>query len=161
MTNFVFNQALGRVVELYNNVDTGVPAASRLVIAILDQPGLETDVVLRDKLTLADIVSGSTNEAVNTGYARKVLTTADILAFAPDMTNNRIDLDLISDPTWLSVGAGNSWGGLVILYDPSSNGVTPGVMVPLTYHDFVVAPDGSNITAQIAASGFFRATSST
>jgi hypothetical protein len=138
MVNFVFNQALGRVTELYNNVDTGVPAASRLVIAILDQPGLETDTVLRDKVTLADIVSGSTNEAVNTGYARKVLTTADILAFAPDMVNNRVDLDIIADPTWTSVGAGNAWGGLVILYDPSSGGVTPGVMIPLTYHDFVV-----------------------
>jgi hypothetical protein len=142
MVNFVYNQSLGRVAELYNRVDTGDPAAARLVIAILEQAGLEADTVLRDKLTLADIVSGTTNEATNTGYARKVLTTADILAFAPDMANNRIDLDIISDPTWTSVLAGTNWGALVILYDPSSAGATPGVMVPLTHHDFVVKEYG-------------------
>ena len=30
-------------------------------------------------------------------------------------------------------------------------------IVPLTMHDFVVTPDGSDITAQIAAAGFYRA----
>lgn len=30
-------------------------------------------------------------------------------------------------------------------------------IIPLTSHDFVLTPDGTNLTAQIAAAGFFRA----
>jgi len=30
-------------------------------------------------------------------------------------------------------------------------------VVPCTLHDFAVTPDGSDITAQIAAAGFYRA----
>jgi hypothetical protein len=159
MANFIYNIALGRVTELYNRVDLGDPSASRLVIAILATAGIETDAVLRDKDTFADVVSGTTNEVTNSGYAKKVLTTADLVAFAPDDANDRVDLD-IPDQTWTSVAAGDGWNDLIIHYDPSSAGVTAAAMVPLTHHDFVVVPDGSNITAQIAAAGFFRAVSS-
>jgi hypothetical protein len=37
--------------------------------------------------------------------------------------------------------------------------VTPGAdstFIPLTKHDFVVTPDGSDVTAQIALAGFYR-----
>jgi hypothetical protein len=155
----VFNIALGRVAELYNRIDTNDPAASTMIIAILATSGLEIDSTLQDKVTMTDLVSGATDEVTNSGYARKVLTDSDILAFAPDNTNNRVDLD-IPDQTWTSVAAGSGWSKLVTFYDPSSSGVTATVMIPMTLHDFVVVPDGSNITAQIAAAGFFRAVSS-
>lgn len=156
MANQIFNNALGRVAELYRRVDINDPANSALVIVILATAGIETDAVLKDKDTLADLVSGTTNEVTNTGYARKVLTDADIVAFAPDDTNDRVDLD-IPDQTWTGVAAGDGWQDFVVCYDNDTTAGTDANIEPLTLHDFVVTPDGSDITAQIAAAGFYRA----
>ena len=122
---------------------------------ILATAGVESDAVLRDKDTFADVVSGATNEVTNSGYAKKVLGDVDLVAFAPDDTNDRVDLD-IPDQTWTAVAAGDGWNDFVVGYDPVGS-QTMSDIVPLTLHDFVVTPDGSDITAQIAAAGFFRA----
>ncbi len=156
MANQVFNIALGRVAELYNRVDSNDPANSALIIAILATAGIETDAVLKDADTLAAVVAGTTNEVTNTGYGRKTLTDADIVAFAPDDTNDRVDLD-IPDQTWTAVAAGDGWNDLLVCYDSDTTAGTDANVVPLTMHDFAVTPDGSDITAQIAAAGFFRA----
>lgn len=156
MANQVFNIALGRVAELYNRVDLSDPTNAVLVIVILATAGIESDAVLKDKDDLAAVVAGTTNEVTNTGYARKVLSDADIVAFAPDDTNDRVDLD-IPDQTWTAVAAGDGWNDLLVCYDADSTGGTDAAIVPLTQHDFVVVPDGSDITAQIAAAGFYRA----
>jgi hypothetical protein len=158
MANQIFNIALGRVAELYNRVDTNDPANSALIIVLLASTGIETDAVLKDKDDLAAVVSGTTNEATNTGYARKVLTDADIVAFAPDDTNDRVDLD-IPDQTWTAVandGTG-AIGDLLVCYDSDTTAGTDANIVPLTMHDFAVTPDGSDVTAQIASAGFYRA----
>src|SRR3972149_6616116 len=115
VANQVFNIALGRVAELYNRVDLSDPTNAALIIVILATTGIETDAVLKDKDDLAAVVAGTTNEVTNTGYARKVLTDADIVAFAPDDTNDRVDLD-IPDQTWTGVAAGDGWNDVVIGY---------------------------------------------
>jgi hypothetical protein len=155
MANFVFNIALGRVAELYNRVDSNDPANSALIIAAWVAG--DTDAAVRDVDTVAAIEAlGSTAEATNGSYARKVLTDADIVAFAPDDANDRVDLD-IPDQTWTGVAAGSNWTDLSICYDNDTTGGADSAIVPLTWHDFVVTPDGSDITAQIAAAGFYRA----
>lgn len=156
MGNLVFNIALGRVAELYNRVDSNDPANTALVIVILATAGIETDATLKDLDTVTALVAGTTNEVTNSGYARKVLTDADIVAFAPDDTNDRVDLD-IPDQTWIAVVAGDGWNDLVVAYDNDTTAGTDANIVPCTLHDFVVTPDGSDITAQIAAAGFYRA----
>src|SRR3990172_4416289 len=156
MANFVYNIALGRVAELYNRVDINDPANSALIIVVLAQSGVETDAVLKDKDDLAAVVSGTTNEVTNTNYARKVLTDADIVAFAPDDTNDRVDLD-IPDQTWTAVAAGDNWSDIDVCYDNDTTAGTDANIVPMTQHDFSLTPDGSDITAQIAATGFYRA----
>jgi hypothetical protein len=156
MADFVFNIAKGRVAELYNRVDTNDPTNSVLVILILATSGIETDAVLKDVDTVTALVAGTTNEVTNTGYARKTLTDTDIVAFAPDDTNDRVDLD-IPDQTWTAVAAGDGWNDFVVNYDNDSTAGTDANIVPLTQHDFVLTPDGSDITAQIAVAGFFRA----
>ena len=156
MADFVFNIAKGRVAELYNRVDLNDPANAALVILVLATTGVETDATLKDVDTVTALVAGTTNEVTNSGYARKTLTDADIAAFAPDDTNDRVDLD-IPDQTWTAVAAGDGWNDLVVTYDSDTTGGTDANIVPLTQHDFVVTPDGSDITAQIAAAGFFRA----
>lgn len=156
MADFVFNVAKGRVVEYFNRVDGNDPANSALVVLVLATSGLESDATLKDKDTVADLVSGTTNEVTNTNYARKTLTDADITMPSPDDTNDRFDLD-IADQTWSAVAAGDGWSKIVIAYDSDTTGGTDSNIIPLTCHDFAVTPDGSDITVQINAAGFFRA----
>jgi hypothetical protein len=156
MGNFVFNVSKGRAAELYKRVDDGDPANSRLLVVAINTTA--TDATLIDLDTLAAVLGdANTAEATNSGYARKTIAAADI-AFTVDDTNDRVDLD-IPDQTWSAVQAtGGAWTDLLVCYIP--DGVTPGAdstVIPLTQHDFAVTPDGSDITAQVDAAGFYRA----
>jgi len=159
MADFVFNIAKGRIVEYYNRVENNDPSTSALVIVLLATTGVESDAVLVDKDDLAAVVSGATNEATNTGYSRRVLTDTELAALpAPDDGNDRYDID-IPDLTWSAV-ANDGTGAvsdLLVCYDANTGAGTDSDIIPLTCHDFAVTPDGSDITAVIAAAGFFRA----
>lgn len=153
MADFVFNIAKGRAAELYNRVDANDPSTAELYVMAFNSGA--TDATLRDLDTVALIeADASTAEATNSGYSRKVLTDADLVAFAPDDTNDRMDLD-IPDQTWTAVAAGTNWTDICIAY--GLNGGADSAKVPLTWHDFVVTPGGSDIVMQVAATGFFRA----
>jgi hypothetical protein len=156
VADFVFNIAKGRVAELCNRVDQNDPANSALIIVVLATSGLESDATLKDFDTLAAVVAGATNEVTNTNYARKTLTDSDIAAFAADDTNDRVDIDF-ADQTWTAVAAGDGWSKLLVCYDSDTTGGADSAIIPLTAHDFVVTPDGSDITALINTAGFFRA----
>lgn len=155
MADFVFNIAKGRVVELYNRVDSNDPTNSALIVVAIDANGA-SDATMKDYDTLSDLLAGTPNEVTNSGYARKTLTDSDLSAISVDDTNDRFDID-ISDQTWTGVAAGSTWTDLIICYDGDTTGGTDANIIPLTCHDFAVTPDGSDITAQINASGFFRA----
>ena len=157
MPDFVYNIALGRVAELYNRVDSNDPANSVLVIVVIDANGV-TDATLRDLDTLSAITGTAANEVDQTGYARITLDDTDLTAFAADDVNDRVDLD-IPDQTWNSVAndGAEAWQDVLICYDSDSTSGTDANIVPLTQHDFAVTPDGSNITMQVAAAGFYRA----
>jgi hypothetical protein len=117
----------------------------------------ESDGTLQDLDTLAAVLANaSTAEVTNTNYARKVLTDADLSALSPDDANDRMDLD-IPDQTWSAVAAGDAWTDLLVCYDADTTGGADSDIIPLTQHDFAVTPDGNDITAEIAAAGFFRA----
>lgn len=154
MADIVFNIAKGRVAELYNRVDTNDAANSALVIVPVDVAAV-TDATLRDFDTLAAILAGGVTERTTGGWNRKTLTDADLVAFAPDDTNDRVDLD-IPDQTWTAVSAG-AVTDLIICYDNDTTAGTDANLVPLTLHDFAITPDGSDVVAVINAAGFFRA----
>lgn len=155
MANLVLNIALGRSAELYNRVDTNDPANSALIVLIYNTSA--TDATIKDLDTIAAIeADANTAEVANSGYARKTLTDADIVAFSPDDANDRVDLD-IPDQTWTAVAAGTAWTDLCVAYDNDTTAGTDSNIVPMTWHDFAVTPDGSDIVAVIAATGFFRA----
>ena len=156
MADLVFNIAKGRVVELYNRVDSNDPTNAVLLIIAINA-GAATDATLRDYDTMSAI-EGDANaaEVTNSGYARKTLTDADLVSFAPDDANDRVDLD-VPDQTWTGVAAGSAWTDLVFAYDNDSTSGTDSSVVPMTLHDFAITPSGSDITVQINAAGFFRA----
>lgn len=153
MADFTFNISKGRVAELYNRVESNDPANSALVIVAINANAV-TDATLKDLDTLEAVLATAANEVTNVGYARKVLTDADLTALAVDDTNDRMPLD-VGDQTWTGVEAGDGWTDLVFCYDPDTTAGTDANLVPLTCHDFVITPDGSSITATI--NDFFRA----
>lgn len=160
MANLVFNIAKGKAATYFTNVDAGSPANSRIIVVLLNITGGASaeDGPLRDADTMAAIEAlSNVAESTNTGYARKTLAGGDVSAVVDD-TNDWFNTD-ISDQTW--TGVTNTGTGaimkLVTLYDADNTAGTDSDLIPLTAHDFAVTPDGSDITAVIAAAGLFRA----
>lgn len=144
MADFVFNIAKGRVAEKV--ADSG----SALLILLLKVS--ESDATLIDYDTVAAILGGLNTEADFTNYARKTGITGTVTV---DDANNRVDVDL-PDQTWTSAGgaSNNTLTDLIVAYQESA---ADSGRVPLTCHDFAVTTDGSDLTAQVNAAGFFRA----
>ena len=156
MADLVFNVAKGSVAAYHNRVNDNDPANSALIVVLLKTAA--ADSTLRDQDTLAAILAGGSTEADFTNYARKTLTDSDISAATVDDTNDRVDAD-IPDQTWTSAGgaSNNTLAKLLICYDSDTTAGTDSNIIPLTAHDFVVTTNGGDITAQIAAAGYFRA----
>ena len=163
MANIVFVRSLGRATEFAERVEANSPAGCELVFRLVASTGLETDAALRIKDTFTDLVSGATDFATNTGGTTfKVFAATDVTVTYDD-TNFKTAVD-VPDQTWTAVandGTG-AIGKLATGYDPVGSQTLTDIL-PMTLHDFSVTPDGSDITAQIAAgppAGFFTAQSS-
>ena len=146
MADFVFNISKGEVKNYCKLSATN----DALIIVPIETSGLETDATLKDYDDLSALLAGTSNEQTTMG--RKNLTAATITV---DDTNDRVDID-IADLTWTGA-TGNAISALLVCFDPDTTTGTDTTVVPLTKHDFVVTPDGSDVTAVIAAAGFFRA----
>lgn len=156
MGNGVFNQAKGRAAELVRNVDSGDVAAAQIVVWL--SIGGATDGTLEDLDTVALVIADAgITEATFTNYARKDLDDANC-SMTVDDTNNRNDCDA-DDQTWTAAGNGgnDTLTRLFMAYDVTGSGADS-TLIPLTFHDFAVTTDGSDLTAQFNAQGFFSAT---
>lgn len=152
MADFVFNIAKGKAAYYASRAGTGTEG---LKVIVLGATNIEADATLQDYDTLAALLAGASDEVDNTGYARKTITSTTVTV---DDTNNRTDADF-ADQTWTSVaadGTKGAWAKLIIVYCPDTSGADS-TFIPLTAHDFSVTPNGGNITAQINAAGFYRA----
>lgn len=158
MADQPFNIAKGRVVEFYNRVESNDPANSAFIVVLLKVS--EADATLIDYDDLAAVLGAAgTTEADFTNYARKVVTDAELDAFpAPDDTNNRFDIDM---PDLLFTSAGgasnNNLVKALICFDSDTTGGTDTNIIPCAHYDFVATTDGSNLTMEINAAGFYRA----
>lgn len=141
MADFVFNIAKGAIAEKVRD-------GANIIIVPYDV-GATTDATLRDVDTLTAVLAVVTERAA-TGWGRKTVANASVTLTVDD-TNDRVDID-IPDQTWTAVTAGVVTD-LGIFEDTGADGTR----VPLTQHDFAITPDGSDVQAQIAAAGFFRA----
>ena len=152
MANFVFNIAKGRVVEYYNRVENNDPSTSALIVIPIETSGLESQANLEDSISVTELLDGATNEQTTMG--RKTLTDTELASLpAADTTNNRYSLDL-PDITW-TAAAGNAISALVVCYDANTGAGTDSDIIPLTYHDFITTPTGTDIVATTLE--FFRA----
>lgn len=158
MGDFVFNRSKGRVTEFAERVNANDPANSVFLVALIASTGVETDAVLKDLDDFTALVAGATNFATNTGSTRKSLDQTGGITTTYDDTNDRVDVDM---PDQTFTGLANDGTGaisdIVTGYDSDSTGGTDANVIPMTFHDFVITPDGSDVTVQIATAGFFRA----
>lgn len=144
MANGVFNQAKGGAGEK-------IADGANVEVVLLKANEAETALVDHDAL---DVLLGATGntEANFTNYGRK---TAIAATRTVDDTNDRVDLD-IPDQTWTSAG-GTTNNTLTKLLICADQGAGDANKIPLTHHDFAVTTDGNDLTAQINAAGFYRA----
>lgn len=156
MGDFVFNIAKGRVAEFYNRVDQSDPTNAVLVIVAINTTALDATLIDLDTLALV-LADANTAEVANTGYARIVLDDTDLAALAADDTNDRVDLDLADFEFGAITDDDVDWTDILICYDSDSTSGTDTNIIPLTCHDAAVTIDGSAVTIQLAAAGFFRA----
>lgn len=150
MTDFTFNIAKGAVAE---KIRDGAN------IGVLLLKTAEADATLKRYATVAAMLAaggGTANVEANfTNYVRKTSANGT-LAVSVDNANDRVDVDM-PDLTWTSAGgaANNTLVKLVVFEDVGGSDAT---RVPLTAHDYPEVTSGGDITAQVAASGFYRAT---
>lgn len=145
MAATVMNIAKGKVAYY------ATPAANTAIIAIpLETAGIESDATLQDYDTVAALLAGATNE--QTAMGRKTCASVTVTV---DDTNNRVDVDC-ADLTW-TAATGNACSRLLFAYDPDTTGGSDTELIPLVIDDFIVTPTGGDITYQVNAAGFYRA----
>lgn len=143
MADVVFNVVKGAAAEKVRDDPTKV--------GVLLLKTAESDALMRDRATITAVLSGST-EADFTSYLRKTGLTGTLTV---DNTNDWAQVT-IPNQTWASAGGAtnNTLVKLIVFYDEGGSDAT---RIPLSAHDFVVTTDGSDLTAQVAATGFYRA----
>lgn len=149
MASVQFNISKGREVEFYNNVENNLFANSALIMMVLASGSANGVNGLIDFDTFAAILAGGYTEVTNTNYARKTLTDADLSAWTPDDTNNRVLLTLPLQ-TFTNIAAGDVWDLVVVGYDSDTTGGTDANIVPITGGEIrengtAIVPASSNV----------------
>lgn len=149
------NISKGREVEYYDRVLNNDPANSALIMFVLASGG-DPLATLQDYDTLSAVLAGPSNEVTNTGYARKVLTNADLAAWTPDDTNNW-NLLVLPLQTFTTIGAGNTWDIVGVAYDSDTTAGTDANIVPITFSEIryqgtaISPPGGGNVIVDYSA----------
>lgn len=147
MGNLIPNIAKGRFAELYNRVKLGDPAAARLYVIPI-AAGAVTDATLLDADDFAAMVTAGVTERTANGWNRKTIAAADIVALAPDDTNDRMPVD-IADQSWTPTAPADTVSDLVICYSATGS-PTNAQLVPIYVGDWVITPSSAVETATFA-----------
>ena len=156
MADGTFNVGLGRIVELANRVNSNDPANSAFVLVVLKAAGLQADSVLIDYNDLAAILAATNDEATNAGYARKVLTDVSGITVTVDDTEDEVLVNFPAQIFATVAAAGGAWGKSLVCYDSDTTGGTDANIVPLTFHDCAITPDGRDITLTPQTGGWYQ-----
>jgi hypothetical protein len=146
MADLVFNVMKGK-----HAYYATLPAADDSLIAVpIETTGIVGDSTMEDYDTLALLLAGASNEQTTMG--RKTLTSVTVTV---NDTDNKVTVDA-DDIAW-TAATGNDISAIVICYKPAS-GSTDSDILPMYKHDFVIAVDGSDVTATVSASGLAEST---
>ena len=144
MADLILNVAKGAAPEKVRD------SAANVLVLLLKSGG-ENDTAIKDRDTVADVLAGST-EADATNYARKTGLTGTVTV---DDTNDWVTVS-VPNQTWTGLGGAtnNTIARALTAYQDAAADAS---RVPLTSHDFPMTTDGSDVTLQWAAGGFFKA----
>jgi len=155
VSDILFNITRGQKSELHLRVNANDPTNAVLVIVAV--VSTDTQAVLEDVDDLTELLAlSNTAEATNSGYSRLILTDTDLEDIRVNHTTNTMELDLTNDPVFSSVSDGDNWTHLVFCYDSDSTSGSDSNIIPMTMHDFVVTPNGGDITVGIDPVGYCR-----
>lgn len=115
----------------------------------------EAETALVDHNDMAALLAAAGNtEADFTNYARKTGLAETVQV---DDTNDLVDID-VPDQTWTAAGGTTNNTLTKAIVAVQTGGATPSdsALIPLTHHDFAVTTDGSDLTIQFDAQGFYR-----
>jgi len=139
VASIVQNIALGKVAYY-----ASLPAANDALIAVpIETAGIVSDAIMRDYHDLQSLLAGASNEQATMG--RKTLTGVTVTV---DDALDRVAVDS-ADIVWTGA-TGNPISALVICYVPDNTAPNDATTIPLTKHDFVIVPDGSDVAATVA-----------
>lgn len=160
MANQVMNFARGKIGYYAADALGLAGGSSALVIVVLSLA--EADDTLNNYDDLGALLGGANSEADATGYgARKTHAAADVTSSVDD-TGNTAKAVIDTDDTWASVSNDDSngdWNKLLVCWDGDTGAGTDANIVVLTHHDFVVTPNGGDITANYDQTNGFWASS--
>lgn len=146
MADVIFNNQRGSLVEHHRNGED-------LIVVLLQ--AAEADDTLRDYDDLATLLAAAGNtEATFTNYSRTLILNANWSVTIND-TTNLASADF-ADITWSPAGNGtnNTLAKLLVCID----GASDAARLPVSAHDFVTTTDGNDLTAVVAAAGFYAST---
>lgn len=155
MASVQFNISKGREVEFYERVNSNDPANSALIMTVLATGSADGINGLVDFDTFAAVLAGGYSQVTNAGFARKTLTDADLAAWTPDDTNNRVLL-VLPLQTFAAVPAGDNWDIVMVGYDNDTTGGTDANIVPITAGEIreggtAIVPAGGNIVIDFSS----------
>lgn len=145
MADGVFNIAKGQAVELVEN------NADSLVVLLLKANESEADLIDHDDVSSLLGAAGN-DEADFTNYGRKTGISETVTI---DDTDDEATIDA-PDQTWSSAG-GTTDNTLTKAIVAVQTGADDTTLIPLTHHDFSVTTDGTDLTLEFHADGFYRA----
>jgi hypothetical protein len=117
-------------------------ANSKLLLVPIATAGIVSDATMRRYSTLAALVAGVTEQ---TTMGRKTLSS--VTSTIDNTVNDRANVSSAS-VTW-TAAAGAAISALVLVYDPDTTTSTDSTRIPIAKFDFVISPDGSDVTASI------------
>lgn len=157
MGDGVFNISAGKAAELAQRVLDNDPGTAVLRVFLWEE--VETDANLRDLDFVATLEAGTLTEADFTNYVNVPITdSGEGLTVTVQDGSDRMEIDF-DDITFTSAGNGlnNTLTRLTVAWDSPGTDVDA-TMENICFFDFSVVTDGSDITAQVDATGWFHAT---
>jgi len=145
MADGIFNTAKGAGRQLADD-NTGA-----LVVLLLQANEVDATLVDYDNVSAMLGAAGNT-EATFTNYSRK---TGLAEATTIDDSADTAAID-VPDQTWIGAG-GTTDNALTKLIVCVQTGADDTTLIALSHHDFPVTTDGTDLTAQFDAAGFYKA----
>lgn len=155
MADFIFTRSAGRFTEFAERVNGNDPANSAIQLSAWNTTTADATLRQLDDRAAVEADAGTTERIAN-GWTRKTLDDTAGITITYDDTNHRVDID-VPDQTWTAVTTDDATDlGAFYIADTVTPTAESGVL-PISWHDFAVTADGSDVTAQIAAAGLLRA----